>query len=263
MKPAADARCGRAHPRFSPPPRRDRHRSCPRRPPAAGHRPQWLFPALAGLLLLTAGCETRYPSLTCGLWTGNTFRTYREPAPNPALQIYRSTQPPDLLVTYDELAEGSSHVRRRAFYLEANRQRLRTGQKPHFVPLSRTNRLEPLAILTEAGTPPPRPGGTNLISTSATSPAVPKNPPPSAGATNAVPSPLTITAARDGWRLTITEPNGSRTAVELPTYPSPGGETLRVLVTPLAVVADTAIAASIVGIFVLAASAEAGVTISP
>ncbi len=161
------------------------------------------------------GCETCYPSLTCGLWNRSTFRSFREPAENPRVTVYQSKTGRDFLVTYDEARESSDSIRRRAFYLEANLKRLQAGRKPHFSRPAQTNGLALLSL---------------------------------------VPS-------SDGRTLTITNAAGRLTRAELPTYPAPCGEALRVLVTPLAVIADTAIAATVVGVFIAAASS--GMTVSP
>src|SRR5689334_24260853 len=119
------------------------------------------FPVLlaaAGLLLAGTGCETSYPSLTCGLWTGNVLRSFNEPAADPAIRIYQSVRPPDLLVTYDESLERNDQLRRRAFYLQANLERLRAGRKPRFVSASRTNGLIQLAAGSATGAPSPTAG---------------------------------------------------------------------------------------------------------
>ncbi len=173
--------------------------------------------AAASLLLGGFGCETSYPSLTCGLWNRSTFRSFREPAENPRVTVYQVKSGRDFLVTYDEVKESSDSIRRRAFYLEANLRRLQAGRKPHF---SRPTHTNGLALLTS----------------------------------------VSFSNART---LTVTNDLGQPATVELPTYPAAFGEALRVLVTPLAVVADTAIAATVVGVFIAAASVGTGVTISP
>lgn len=161
------------------------------------------------------GCETCYPSLTCGLWNRSTFRSFREPAENPRIAVYQSKTGRDFLVTYDEARESSDSIRRRAFYLEANLKRLQAGRKPHF---SRPAQAQGLTL-------------------------------------------LPLAPSSDGRTLTVTNAAGQLTTAELPTYPAPCGEVLRVLVTPLAVVGDTAIAATVVGVFI--AAANSGMTISP
>ena len=46
----------------------------------------------------------------------------------------------------------------------------------------------------------------------------------------------------------VREPDGERVEFRLPTYPAASGPALRVALTPLAVVGDTVLVASVVGI---------------
>ncbi len=191
--------------------------------------------AAASLLIAGGGCETSYPSMTCGMWNHSTFRSFREPAPEPRLIVYQATNRADYLVTYDEFSEASGSLRRRAFYLEANQKRLQSGRRPRFARLPSPEKLHalPMSGASTAG-PPGTPAG------------------PASAAV------LVEMMADDGRVFAVTTRDGRRTEVELPTYPAPAGETVRVLLTPLAVVGDAVVAATIVGIYVAAV-----VTVNP
>lgn len=89
---------------------------------------------LAGVLVgLVCGCETvRDCSLTCKLWDGE-VRSYCEPLADPALALYDAASKNDVLVQYNAVSDRLEGVRRRSYFLEANRARIQAGKAPHFV----------------------------------------------------------------------------------------------------------------------------------
>ena len=89
---------------------------------------------LAGALMgLVCGCETaRDYSLTCKLWD-NEVRSYCEPLANPDLALFDVASRKDVLVQYSAISDRQNGVRRRSYFLEANRARIQAGKSPHFV----------------------------------------------------------------------------------------------------------------------------------
>ncbi len=178
-----------------------------------------------GVLLGVTGCETSYPSMTCKLWTSGVLRNFNEPAPDTAMEMFTSWQPRDILVTYDEVPENKDTVRRRAFYLFADLDRVNSGRKPRFVSPTRTNGLALLTVVTNGVNP--RPVGTNAAAR--------------------------IEISVDGHHLSVVDAHGERTDFQLPTYETRGGTVARVALTPFAVVGDTAVAVVAVGVFTVLA----------
>jgi hypothetical protein len=165
-----------------------------------------LFLLVAVHILLCNGCTT------AALWEEGRFARYHEPADPSALRIYHGPQNQAMLVQYNESLESDDSIRRRAYWLNENADRLKDRRKPRFVPLARAKDLEPV-LVTESP---------------------------------AVPSP----AAAPGWHATVST-NGHTFALysaeqeigtyELPVYRDASGRIKQVLLTPFAVVADLTI----------------------
>ena len=169
----------------------------------------------------SVGCATdTSPFFTCRLWENATFESFYEPASPANLEVYRSLKPQDLLVTYDESHESRDKIRRRAFYLNASLERVNQGRKPHFVSPRKAVGLATVAVIPEAEVQ-------------------------SVATTNGFAS---ISISADGQRLMVRDPDGEKVEFRLPTYPAASGPALRVALTPLAVVGDTVLVASVVGI---------------
>ncbi len=102
----------------------------------------------ACLLLLGTGCETieKY-SLTYRLWDTGDLSKWSEPAPNPNLALFGTTNGADVLVHYDALSERHSTVERRAYYLRQNEARVAAGKKPKLVSVSVADGMKPIAVL--------------------------------------------------------------------------------------------------------------------
>lgn len=179
----------------------------------------------------SVGCTTdTSPFFTCRLWQNATFENFYEPASPANLEVYRSLKPQDFLVTYDESHETRDKIRRRAFYLNANLDRINQGRKPHFVSPRKAEGLTTVAVIPEAEIQ-------------------------SVAKTNGI---VWIFISADGQRFTVQKPDGGTMEFRLPTYPAASGPALRVVLTPLAVVGDTVLVATVVGIVVAYAWVSTG-----
>lgn len=192
--------------------------------------------AAVGLCLLT-GCATGdYPSLTCHVWRSGWFSSFNEPSTNANARFWASTERGDVLVTYDEARETDEKIRRRAFYVRANLERLNTRRKPRFVNLKSSRGLEPLVLLTTSPSAEWR--ATNRSSW--------------------------VRFSADGQLFSVVDVvAGDQMEFVLPTYETATGPTLRLLATPLAVAADTAVVGFALGYFVLLGMASSHSTFAP
>lgn len=173
-----------------------------------------------GLAFLLTGCETVQDySLTCRLWDSGDLRKFSEPAPDPHLALFETTNGTDLLVQYDAISEKHSSVKRRAFLLYSNEDRLAAGKAPEWADVSATNGLRPVQVIT-------------LTNREA-------NPPPG--------SQTYAIQGTEGRTLTLHLPDGENT-VDLPVYLETSGTATRIALTPLAVAGDTVMVGTVVGI---------------
>src|SRR5260370_25177948 len=85
--------------------------------------------------------------LTYRLWDDRMLARFNEPADNPHLQLFQSARTNDVLVQYDEVREKNEKVRRRAFFLNPNLERLEGGKKPRFVRPTKADNLQPIPCL--------------------------------------------------------------------------------------------------------------------
>ena len=166
----------------------------------------------AGFLLFGAGCETAQKySLTYRLWECGEWRKFSEPAPNPKLALFESTNRADVLVQYDALSERHSTVERRAFYLQQNEASVAAGKKPEWVKPSVADGTKPIQVL------PTREGVTNL--------------PPER------PSFAVLTS--EGRGFTLYRPPDPEATFDLPVYAETSGTPTHLVLTPFAVAGDT------------------------
>lgn len=180
----------------------------------------WILPLAVALLAGTSGCSTGDTIfLTPRLWGPGMVRNFNEPADTPGLKVFRSSKPADYLVLYDEMRENGGRVRHRAFYLNANLERLNSRRKPRFVNPAKAESLELVPVLLELPT----------------------------ASTNAA---VSVSLSPDGtfWRLH--EADGQMVDFNLPTYPTAGSTVLRVALTPLAVTGDAIIVGTFVGLLI-------------
>jgi hypothetical protein len=112
---------------------------------------------MVSLLLLTAGCATVQDySLTYKLWNNAELRRFAEPAPEPHLALFSNPRSEDLLVQYDEVREQDVTVRRRAYFMRQNAERISRREKPRFVDPQLASAMEPVpvcAALSETNNP--------------------------------------------------------------------------------------------------------------
>ena len=100
-----------------------------------GTRIFWfLLPVAAALL---SGCVTKK------LWQQDAFR---EPWPEPHLQLTFDQDRKDVLVGYDELNDRSDQRRPRAYYLFQNEKRIMAKRKPAFVDPAKMVKFPPVSV---------------------------------------------------------------------------------------------------------------------
>jgi hypothetical protein len=161
---------------------------------------------LAALAVLLSGCATP------ALWEEGRFARYHEPADAPKLQIFRAKDGSDFLVEYDESRDGSDSLRKRAYWLKPNLERLADRRKPRFVRSDQSTSLEPIAIF---GPPGP------LV-------------PPADADSYAV-------VLTNSHAFTIWAQGKKLDEYELPVYLDASGRVKQLLLTPAAVTADVTI----------------------
>src|SRR5687768_10556387 len=168
-------------------------------------RPLSTLIVLAAALLLN-GC------VTGAVWQHKAFHA---PAPEPRLQLSVAPQAGDILVEYDSLNERTDKVRRHAYLLAANEERVARSQKPHFVDSRDFSGLQPVPVFSEQSVP-----------------AIP-------------PSALYATTNRHGFTLHF--PRAEPATHSLPVFFDGVTRTRQVLLTPPALVVDATIVGSIIG----------------
>ena len=112
----------------------------------------------ASLMAAGAGCESvREHSLTVRLWEDESLRHPSMSAQEPNLALFRSPAGGDVLVIYDELREGADRTVRRAYFLDANLQRVKQRTKPVFVSADQADTMTPVPVIHPGAMPPAPP----------------------------------------------------------------------------------------------------------
>ena len=190
--------------------------------PTKGGASLWhRFDLAAVLVLLLTGCETveKY-SLTYRVWDNDDWRKWSEPAPNPNLALFESTNSTDVLVQYDAFSEKHSTVERHAYYLHPSQARIDTGTKPELVKPSEADGMKPIPVLATQGS-----------------------------LTNQPPKlPAYAVVTREGRGLTLYRSMGSESAFDLPGYVETSGTPIRVVLTPFAVAGDTVMVGAVAAV---------------
>src|SRR5580704_1017238 len=107
----------------------------------------------ACLLPFLTGCETvKSCTFTGHLWDSDFPVNQREPALNAKVRLYEEPGGQDILVQYDEEKESGGKIRRRAYFLLANENRVEARKKPQFMRDAPTLKLEPVPLLPGEGT---------------------------------------------------------------------------------------------------------------
>jgi len=152
--------------------------------------------------ILFSGCATRE------LWQTGRFANFHEPATPSNLRLFQSTNSQDVLVQYDECRENDDRVRRRAYWLEHNSDRVRERQKPRFVS------FKPEACLIDIP-----------VSEAAFS-------------ADSGTGPVYALASTNNQSFTLYSSGRQKGPYELPVYPDASGRTKQVILTPFTVAAD-------------------------
>ena len=180
------------------------------------------------LSVLVSGCETAKDySVTHKVWNNEEWRHFAGPAPSPHLALFETASRNDILVQYDEMSDTSGRIRRRAYLLYPNLERIQEKKRPKFVKLALTNGVKPI-----------------LLQDSPSSTADP-HPTPA----------LYAVTARCGREFTLYRAGATEGPYELPDYLKSNSTAARVLLTPFAVAADSVmvgLVASVVGVYMLA-----------
>jgi hypothetical protein len=171
---------------------------------------------LVALPLLLDGCVTQK------LWQEPAFN---EPAPSPNMRLFQAGKRGDVLVEYDESCGRNYTIRRRAYLLYEHTEHAASRCKPRFVNSARTNGLRAIPVVSQPETASGVSTGALWAATSA------------------------------GGTFTLFSGSRELGSYDLPLYRDRWDSAEKALITPLTVVADAAIAATIVGIYWMAIGA--------
>lgn len=170
-----------------------------------------VYPGLMLVLGVSlSGCATR------ALWEEGRFARFHEPATPAHVQLFGSKHKGDVLVAYDEAREGDDSVRRRAYWLRENQERVQARKKPKFVRPERNGGLIEIHPVTAPPNGVGEPERCAVVST-------------------------------NGQGFTLYTEGKSAGVYELPVYADASGRVKQVALTPIAVAAD----ATIVGGYLL------------
>lgn len=181
---------------------------------------------VALVLVLACGCSSMDDwSFTARLWTGPTFTKRNAPTLLPHLELFADEAHSDVLVVYDEAIDGGSRIRRRAFFVNQNLDRITARKKPDFVSPEIGRDLQPIPIL-------------------------------AAGSEKDLPAHgLAVIENKEDKQLTLYSEGEKLVTVTLPSYFS-GGKFGKAMLTPLAVTGDALMIATVVGVIVAIAYAK-------
>jgi hypothetical protein len=165
---------------------------------------KWMLLLLA--LAAVPGCVTH------ALWDDASLGTRHQPAEDTTLRLFRSAEPRELLVLYDESVEGRESTFTRAYLLYKNERRVQRQRPPKFVKIDSTRGLEPVPVL-----------------------------PSYKAANSSPPPPLFAVLSADKLWFTLYSSGYAVGSYALPVYRDGMGQTERVALTPLAATADLTI----------------------
>ena len=178
----------------------------------------WLM-LVAAQTLVAGGCTTSK------LWQEGQFACYHEPASPPHLLLFRSNQSQDVLVQYDEARESDDSIRRRAYWLKPNVERLQQRRRPRFISVEHALGLTPVLI--------------------ADAPVVCAAPPPET---------IYAVVSTNGHAFALHLADRELGKYELPVYADASGRVKQVLLTPITVAADLTIVGGVVLYYCLPAA---------
>ena len=188
------------------------------------------------MAICLTGCETvKECSLSYKLWSNNEMTHFAEPASDPHLALFANGLGEKVLVQYDETSEKNEPVRRRAYFLEPNAERIVQHKRPCFV--------DPQAIAAMSPLPrsQTRPGVTNVVPDHA-SPA---------------------TWSDNGWEFSLLRNGEVDGPYALPVYRESNSTFVRVTLTPFAAAGDAAMVGVVAGVVALIGACESGMSITP
>lgn len=109
--------------------------------PHPDFRHKWLALALLGCLVpALSGCFTKK------LWGEQAEKNFSEPATNMRLELFEAKSDSDVLVKYEALSETKGETRLCAFLLFANAKNLKEGHKPRFIRPERRQGLPSIPV---------------------------------------------------------------------------------------------------------------------
>jgi hypothetical protein len=189
-------------------------------------------PCLFALLLpLLAGCESaKEHTFTGQLWSNEFLINHHEPANDPAAKAFLKSDHKDVLITYDEQQERNDTIKRWAFFVLENQWLLEARRKPHFVSLKTAAGLEPVPIFWE----------TNRFET------------------NTISSAVVFSTNHQTLQIVLTNQNQGK--FTMPVYADGHGRETQLLLTPLAVTGDAAVASAVLGVLAWWGLAQGGHT---
>ena len=175
----------------------------------------------AGFLVIFTGCETvENYSLTYRLWDNSDLRKFSEPAPEPNLALFESTNRADVLVQYDALSEKHSTVTRSSYFLRPNQARVAAGKKPRWLDPAVTNGMQSIPVLSA----------------------------PAAVTNQSAERTIYAVTIREGRGFSLNGPDGAQQTFALPVYAETSGTITRVVLTPFAVAGDTVMVGGVVAV---------------
>lgn len=177
----------------------------------AGRQLLKFFPLLP-LLCMGSGC------VTSALWDRTTLDCWNQPADDPHLRLFETSNKNDFVVMYDEYSERNDSVHTRAYLLNQNQRRVVHRRAPVF---TSTNLFHGLTIVPVFYSP---------LSSSVSSPC-----------------PFAV-EDKGGFAL---HENASTNVYDLPVYNDGRGKVEKAALTPLAVTADLTIVGGFIGYFYL------------
>ncbi|HUA66378.1 MAG TPA: hypothetical protein VME24_11050 [Alphaproteobacteria bacterium] len=181
------------------------------------------FLPLLLLLLLQSGC-------TYALWTNGNLVAYKEPAQNPDLHVFQSTQRNDFLIVYHEHSERTDSIHTRAYWLNKNQRRVEDQKAPAFAHHNPERHLSAIPVFYT-------PSETNFAGD--------------------------IYAVCDTNKETFTLFSGNREigSYDFPVYHDHWGNVEKAALTPVALTADVTVAGGIVAFIAAYEIAQGGYTI--
>jgi hypothetical protein len=193
----------------------------------------WMI--IAGSVPFLTGCEgLANHTLTGHLWQEQTGPVHFAPSTPPNLELYKDNQHGDILVEYDELSDKTGHVKRRAYLLDANEERILAAKKPRFVDVHTADHLAIIPVETHSA--------------------------PGADSTNGI--LIRAELSPDGQQFTLISVGQSIGPHRLPIYTGSADHFDRFMFTPMTVTGDAVIygtmAAAIAGVAYLYGVAYSG-----